>query len=547
MAWFRVTTPASDSYREFIKLLTAAGTSKHVSAAAVNAGGTGYTVGDELTITHASAAIDCILRVTSVSSGVITGVAIQSAGAFSNRVATIAVGTATGSGYAVGDIVEIQTGTSTLKAKAEVTGVSAGAVTSVALLEDGGAYSVLPTTATDLATVGVGPAGFAGDNSLELQVSTTQAIIGTSGISVTGGTGSGATFDLTLTDGGWTALRNRNNFSFNSVTDELEVVLQGTVSGGDAPIVAFRSYTTTDGINDRWGVALFGMAGFNSAMSLSAQYGFGPGPGTPATGTGSYIPFLDEANQIWFSLSPRKFVGVVKADGSAVAYHWFYAGLGNQFGSATANPYPLVIGGSTSKINQRADETSTEITSLHECGRGSGQTSGPVYLWRWNDNTWLSVENKNFTAGNWAQRTSHTMFPLGFSLEISTATTEGAKQALMPPLGSSAASNVGPSIQTNVAPLNRGSPSKVIYPAPGSDEFVLYPLIVLSTPSNAPDNVDAYPHCELSNVFWFSGTKADGTSVASEDYFEKTTGERYRIFGTGAVDQPYLYACMEEA
>lgn len=547
MAWFRVTTSATDSYREFIRTLTAAGTSKYVSAVAVNAGGTGYVVGDELTITHGSAVLDCILRVTAVSSGVITGVKIQSAGAFSNRVATIAVGTATGSGYAVDDIVEIQTGTATLKAKARVTSVSGGAVTGVALFEDGGAYSSLPTTSTDLATVGVGPAGFAGDDALEIQVSTTQAIIGTTGISASGGSGSGATFNLTLTDGGWTALRNWNNYSFNSVTDELEVVLQGTVSGGDAPIIAFRSYTTTDGVNDRWGVALFGMAGFNSSSNLNAQYGFGPGPDIPATGTGSYIPFLDEANQIWFSMTPRKFSGVVKADGSHVTYHWFYSGLGNQFGSATANPYPMVIGGSTSKINQRADETSTEITSLCECGRGSGQTSGPVYAWRWSDNTWLSVENKNFTGGAWAQRTSHTMFPLGFSLEISTSSNEGAKQALMPPLGTSAASNVGPSIQTNIAPLNRGSPSKVIFPAPGTDEFVLYPLLILSTPSNAADNPDAFPQCELDNVFWFSGTKADATSVASEDYFEKTTGERYRIFGTGAVDQPYLYACMEEA
>jgi hypothetical protein len=550
MAWFNVTTPATDSYREFIRLLTAIGTSQHVSAAAVNAGGSGYVVGDEITISHASGVLDLVLRVTSVSAGAVTGVKVASAGAFANRVATIAIGSNAGTGYAVDDIVEIQTGTSTLKAKAIVTTVGGGGdVTGIALFEDGGAYSVLPTTATDLATVGVGPDGFAGDDALELQVSTTQAVIGTTGIAQTSttGVGTGATFDLTLTDGGWSALRNRNNFSHNSLTDELEVVLQGTVSSGDAPIVGMRSYTSTDGINNRWGVALYGMSGWNSALSIAAQYGAGPGGlSSISTGAGSYLPFLDEANQFWVSLSPRKFAGVVKADGSVVAYHSFYIGLGNQFGAATENPYPMVVAGSTTKINQRADESSTEITSIVECARGASQTSGPVYAWRWTDNSWLSIENKFNNAGSWQVRQIHTMYPLGQPTDVSTSTAEGQKSALLTPLGATTSSS-GPSIQTSIAPINRTSPSRVIYPAPGTDDFVLYPLLILSTPTSASTDTDAFPQCELDNVFWFSGTKAGGGSVAPEDYFETAGFERYRIFPTGALDQPYLYFCLQEA
>jgi hypothetical protein len=55
---------------------------------------------------------------------------------------------------------------------------------------------------------------------------------------------------------------------------------------------------------------------------------------------------------------------------------------------------------------------------------------------------------------------------------------------------------------------------------------------------------------ELDNVFWFSGTKSDGTTVSAEDFFRDTvSGKIYRVFpnGTqGVAAKPYQFFCMAE-
>jgi len=87
---------------------------------------------------------------------------------------SIQSGTATTGAYVVGDILTVSGGTSTFAAKIRVTGVSTGNITS-AVVSEGGSYTANPSNP----------------------------------VSVTGGGGTGATFNLTFASNGWT-LRRRS-------------------------------------------------------------------------------------------------------------------------------------------------------------------------------------------------------------------------------------------------------------------------------------------------------------------------------------------------
>ncbi len=98
----------------------------------------------------------------------------------------------------------------------------------------------------------------------------------------------------------------------------------------------------------------------------------------------------------------------------------------------------------------------------------------------------------------------------------------------------------------------RGTPTNRLYPAPdsGDDVFVLWPLTVLATNATTANDFNLEIVGELDGCYWFGGTDAAGATVSPEDYFEDTSGNRYRILPNGAQSsaaKPYQFFVLQEA
>jgi hypothetical protein len=555
MAFFTGTTSSSaldqPHYRDLLVRLVAAATSKHVSALVVNAAGSGYTTGDILEIRHASEpsttanTMPCRFEITA-SAGAVTGVTrILSAGAYSNRVTSATVN-AGGANYAVGDILQLTGGTFKERAKFKVATLSGSAVATVTQFETGGAYTTLPGT-TGAATVKVGPAAGTGSGcTLNL---TTQAIVGTTGISstaVTGG-GTGATFDLTLTDTGHAEVRNSNDFSVNGLTDEKEVVLLGTVSGGDAPYAFFRSYTLGTTPNIRYGWIMGGMDNFNSGLALSAQANVGPGVDTTTGNVFLLLRDADETNTFStggygtysFQVTGRRLCGTKKAQPAAtLTYQGFHVGLLNQYGTASESPYPFYVAGSSGVAQTATDAAGDVVTGLTEL-RNPGTTQCPAFFRHPGTGAWTRVQNVNSTTNTYVR--SQTLYPLG---QPNVASSSTSNEDL---LSDDVDRNVFHEVGTAGYSKNEGgSADYLLMPDYGTNETWLVPCTVISSPSNADNETDATPRGELDGVFWMSGTKSDGAAMTPEDTI--TIGsQRYRVFINAGRSERYSFYCLKEA
>lgn len=544
MTWqTELVASGADAYREFQASMVAVMTSKHVSAVAVNAGGASHSVGDVITITHASGYHPLRLEVLTVSAGAILTVRISTGGAFAERVLSAVVGDAAGANYVVGDILAINKGSGVQLegAMAVVATLSGSAVATVTIKFTGGSYSTSPTV-DEATTVGVS-SGFAGDDNCTLDL-TLQAIIGTSAIaqSSTTGSGTGSTFDLTLTATGWKTLYDRFDHDWGTQpdNDDRDVVLEGTVSTGDTPIIGFASVMGESGALDRYALAMFGMTAFNPAVALTAQPNIGPLAWTVASNAGSHLSITEEiaeANSWWISVTGRRVYGCVRGNvsGETNNYHTFYSGFMNQYGTATTSPYPMLVAGSAYNSNQ--DTFSSKHTGLAECYQEDTSINGPVYFLRKTDLVWSEVVN-GFVS---SVQTTRIMWPLGRMLESSDGPNIVVGDDGFRRLGSDAV----------ITSCIRANLSKYSYPAPGAnDEFVLHPLTVVDRgDSGGSDDVHTHVAGELDGCFWTGGTKADGTAFTSEDQIEDADGVRYRAFPCNSqslTSRRYQFMLMRE-
>lgn len=526
------TSPSSNSYRELLTRLVACMTSQHVSAAVLNAAGGGYTIGDVLTITHAGAYQPCLIEVLTLGGGgAIATFAIRSHGAFSNRVATVAVN-AGGTGYPVSTTVflEIQGGTSTEKAKASATTNGSGVVTAVSLFETGGAYTSAPA-GTGAATAIIGPSTATTGSGCTINTNMT-GLIGTTGIAATGGTGTGATFDLTLTATGWTALSNRNSFSTNSINDEKEVVLRGAAGTGTDPLIGVRTYTGTSGINTRYGWVVCGMDSFNAGLSFDTQPNIGPSP-VPTANTGNCFLMFDNAQSYWLSAKPRRVVVVVKAVGASItSYTSMYAGLLNPFGTAVESPYPMYLSATTRTFLRAPDAGGFLVTGLTEL------FSDAANFRRASDGAWVNVQNVNNGA---AISGGNVLAPVGGTSDINVSAGEdniaGAGRLTFDVFTAGGVSVAG-----------GGSATTVIMPTLGTNELLLYPATVITHGADAGGSLttEALIRGELDGVFWTPATKSDGTSIASEDTGTQGS-QRYRFFQNVHRTERYSFMALAEA
>jgi len=539
--------PATDTYKELATILETLATSKHVSAVALNAAGTGYTVGDILTITHASAAsvggvtLSCTLEVLTITGGGGTGpigtVRINNGGAFAERVASAVVGAAAGSGYAVGDILEVQdgVGSSNSKAKFEVLTLSGSAVATVGLYEAGGAYVTTPTT-NEAATLGVGPAAFAGDDVCTLDL-TMQSIIGTTAIAATGGTGSSATFDLTLTDTGWQMQWSKNEHTADGVTDQKEVVLLGTAVSGDAPYIGLRTARHDNGGQKRYSVSLFGMTAFNPALALNLQPNIGPLAWTEGNGSGSHLLIAEEVaenNEFGFSLTPRRMCGFVRGNiaTEADSYHTFYIGLLNGFGPVTTTPYPMAICGSSNQANRRtSDFASTGLSEAFQSPSGGG----PLYFLQKSDLAWVTVRNA-ITPTN--EQSHYLVWPRGVIGEAS-----GGENLLVED------DNYKMLNDGTIGSLVRANVAGKIYPTPGTTNiYTLLPLTIISSGGSGTNSTDTTIVGEMDGCFFTGGVDDTGAVHTPEDILEQGT-DRYILIPNSTeslANRPYQFMAFRQ-
>jgi hypothetical protein len=400
------------------------------------------------------------------------------------------------------------------------------------MFETGGAYTSAPS-ATAAATIGVGPTGFAGDDTATIDTTMT-GLIGTTGAAATGGSGSSATFDLTLTATGQSCVRNTNNWTFNGLTDEKEVVLLGTVSGGDAPYVGFRSFTGTDGGDTRYGLQLSGMTSHNPGLAYTNQTGYGPIAGDPNDNNGSYLVMFDNANaSFWLSITGRRILIINKAVGGATtSYISTYIGLGNPLATTVENPYPLMIFASCCRYRNAPDEGGDEITGLTEATRPDPSAGGPCYFRRITDGLWRQVINND----NGSVNSEHNVYPVGKTLDISDSSSPG-----------NLVRDGGFTWFDGIADNTGAAASRIMKPTPdsGDDIFPLIPALLINTP-DATNTIDVDIHAELDGVFWLSGTKEDGSLVTPEDT-TTSSGNRYRIFACGHRRERYSFFAIKEA
>lgn len=532
MAFQSGTSGASGSSHSILVDLTAFATSKHISAAVINAAGTGYTAGDILTITHAGAHLDAKIEVLTVGGGgQVTSVAIRSAGAFSNRLASVAVN-AGGTGYVTGDVVRLTTGAFTEFGKVQVT-ASAGVVTGVTIFETGGAYTSVPDASGGATNSDIGTGTGTG-----LTVDTTMTgLIGSSAIAATGGTGSSASFDITLTDTGWsatTASQNRNDYSFNSIINEKELILRGTVAGGDEPLVGIRSYTGTSGLDTNYGWLFAGMDDYNSSLSFDSQPNLGP-TGSPSANTGVCLLMFDDAQDYWFSVTGRRIIAVIKAVGGATTtYMTAYAGLLNPYGTATEVPYPMYLSAATSAYNRAPDSGGFFVTGPTELFADTSTTC-PAFIRRQSDGTWERVVNNvNGTASS-----ARVVYPLGIPTLASGSSTNEDYIAVDGQFVFHL-SGVGVSLVSGAAA------TQAFMPSVSDNESVLIPATVISTPNSSDNDAETLVRGEIDGIYWVSVTKSDGTAMAAEDTFDDGA-VRYRIFQNAHRTERYSYFALKES
>jgi len=537
-------TSRAVDYRDLFVKVVAFLTSQHVATVAVNSGGTGYTVGDMLTLTHAGAYLDARFEVLTVAAGVITSLARRHVGAFSNRAASATV-SAGGTGYAIGDVLEVQGGTQREKAKFQVATLSGSAVATVALFETGGAYSATPSNPAS--TTKVGPA--AGTGSGCTLTVTYSGAIGTTGLAVTGGTGTGATVDITLAQTGWTVDgRNTNSFTHNSLTNEKQVVLKGDAAGlTNKPYVGMVSWTETSGVNTRYGISLFGMVAHNSGIGFHQSPGISPGINTSTgvlqDGGGNVLCDENAAQEMdfWIRATDRAVFlahNINSGAGTTDDGEYMHAHLGylNSFGTEIENPYPMLVGASSRAKNIDPSAASQSISGIAECT--GPVTSTPGWHWyRAEDSSWQAAENSEALATN--QPRNHVMFPMGQITLIDGGVGPANEIVAFGPVDH----------WTGYGSTGRASPTLVMYPVPGSTpETFLFPLTLVARVSTSLNEVLDTVRGQVDGVYWCHATANDGTQIAnfSEDTVT-SDGQRHRVFGNHVHVQRYQYIAVEEA
>ena len=514
MSWH---TGTATDYKDLFNKVVQIVTSNSVATAVVSAGGTGYVVGDVLTASGGTFLNAAKFRVTTESGGVVTGLVIQEGGSYSSNpsspvsttggtgtgctvtvtfsgngwtavrqtsqasTATVAAG---GTGYTVGDDITVVGGNFATAAVFNVDSVSSGAITAVSLVT-AGEYRDKPTNP----------------------------------VSVTGGTGTGGTLNVT--------------FIPYTGANEREAILQGIGSGSDTIYVGMKSYNvlSQNSIDTTYNWNLIGMTGFNSSLNFESQAGVSPG-GIPVSTGGAYVPLHNNGSfpiTYWVSVTGRRIIGIFKVENSTITHYTsMYLGWLNPFGTSTEFPYPIYVSGSSARHDVLFSVTSPSMTGLTEM-IGLNARTGPGYV-RFSDGTWKTVRNSvavDTGSPTRAVERAVVVYPCG-----QTALTFVATDDLVV---NDSLFDFDDMIPPGGVP---GTATKRLQKTPntGGDLALLVPATVCLTESAIV--VDVWG--ELDDVFWVSGI-----GMSSGDTVTIGT-QRYRVFQNGNRTTDFSFMAIKE-
>lgn len=523
-------------------------TSRHMELVVINAGGTGYVVGEVITVTHAGAYLDFRAEVMAESAGVVTELLITSSGAFADRIASVAVDGG-GTGYSVGEILEIQGGSSREPGKAIVDTESAGVITAVSVFETGGVYST-PPGLSGAATLGIGPNAFAGDDAATLDLTMT-GIVGDTALATTASaSGTGLTVDVTLVESGWSVDgRNTNSYVNDTFTDEKTCVLVGDAAGRtNKPYVAFQTSALVTGPDTRYATVIFAMAAHNPAIPIHLQANISPVYNVSTGALANNIPQVlwnenqVQENDFWITVDDTRAAGVVNINPGAGTtddgkYFQWHTGLLDIYGTELEQPYSMFTFGSAILIQINPDLQNTLITSMAEMMGAFGAANSSGFFFSPQDVIWYPIIN---TIDGTLTARSRIMYPMGRPFG------QGGS-----PDGDSIAGEGPLETWADWSTLNRGSSANLLLPvfSDSQPQIFLWPLNVMqkfSTPLVGRDG----PIGEVRGVYWLSATDENGDQITnfSEDFITIGTGpgSRYRVFHNHVHTDRYQYIAIRE-
>lgn len=504
MSWIVGT---ATNYQDFADDLLAAcvGTSIQ-SVTSIAAGGTGYAVGNVLSISGGTSLIQAQVEVTTIGGGgAVTGVRVVNAGIYttapgnpasttggagtgctinltwgtngwairravgvagSAQSATVAAG---GTGYTLNDILTVSGGTSFQTAQFRVTGVSSGVVTAVAL-ERFGYYTSTPANAA----------------------------------STTGGTGTGCTLNITYGTG------------------EREIIVEGIGSGSDQVFVGWRTFF--DPGSGARNVELAGFTGFNAGLAWDNQPGVSPGRFDVGNTGGSFICGSNGTTNFWISVNGRRISGCARP---GTNYFTFYAGLLNPFATAGEWPYPLFISTGNANRFRLAAAADAQIGSAISPWSGFGGASANVRL---ADGTWRNVANALFATS----RQSTTTFTFVYPGNDDSAAFENAADEWFPSSSTSWGSSSEDVFDQSTTQVTR---RLLRTPNTGGDLVVLFPATVM----RAVASNDRALLGEMDGQFAF-----DGQGGISSENVINIGSRRFRVFQSGSLTDAWRHTAIEE-
>lgn len=402
-----------------------------------------------------------------------------------NNSVSVAAVNAGGSGYVVGDILTVAGGTALVAAQAEVTSVAAGVIDGIRIF-NAGSYSVDPTTTAN---------------------------------AVTGGSGSGATVDLTMSGLGWTV-------DVDQVWDggsEREVIAHGEGGGADAIYVGWRTFSNVGGDYYNW--ELHGMTGYTAGLGINEQPNTSPGnheneDDTP--GRGCYLILNQNSFNWWLNISPYRIIVTVNIGGS---YWHAYMGWGNRFGTSSEYPYPMLIAAPSAQFDQN-NTTPEKLSSITDPWMGNSWLEGHTWLYG-PGGAWIQGVNKKRGSPQDDCVVVPTQKPQIASF------TPGTEQDWF--MGTQRSFYTFNEATSN----NDGNPPDAIFRLTGTtDAHIMFPCFYVQTTVSGAQVLFEIDECRW--CFNFGG-------VTSEDRFIEDDGTAWRVFANGNRSDIYAYIAIKES
>ena len=494
-----------------------------------------------------------------------------------NNAATLVVVAGGGTGYVVGEILTVSGGTATTLGATtlEVTAETAGVIDSGGVkIINSGSYTTNPTNAVSTTgstnddatfTMTYTNLGWTQERRTQEAASATVAAGGTSGyivgdlLTVVGGTdvrttaifrvatinGSGVV--LTVDQGTGAVVGNYGEVPANNVavtggsgtgavtltvtwadalTQDSDFILNGNGAGADDIFVGIRTYNDTSVFN--WELA--GFTGFDAGLTWENQASISIGRNDNQVAGiigGSFVPVANTSAQsvtYWFQVDSYSITMVMR---NGTSYTSGHMGWLNPFGTASEFPYPLFVGGSTADPAQSISDTDVSFSGFSDPIVYVANINGPCQ-YRTPAGAWVNVSNSNVQSSIRQVNNDWTIFPAGKGL------TDTPNPVAEEDLTFEDTFNFD-----DIIPAT-GIPGSSTFdmdqtPATGDDVTFFWPLTLVQ------QDGASQVHGEIRNCYWASTQGG----VVSEDTF-RPGGVDYRIFQNGNRTNTWAHWVMRE-